>query len=333
MKKPMDPFAAYGRQQTFVFGECEACYVSMSSCVVLNGGQLNGAEARGPVLVQLFKVPHEDGTEAGRTCVKLIGKRETVFLLIGAWHEGSPVLKTVVLQVPEGAADPKEGSGGDVFWNGRTAARDTVIRYVRRATSPKDKVRWDVLTAGGKGKGEMLPPELAGKPRRPAAPRTPKPDVGAAAGAPTESDWTVIAARAFGPGYLVDGRFWVTADFSRVATRPEKAEADVEIWHMPLFTGLLLKVLLESRKPKGLTSTEIYSAAAILYKQEVEKAKSVGIVLPKNLPHPKPLGQFFRVTEGEHTCERGIFKAIRQSGHKPVSYVLSGKWSAPDQGE
>lgn len=333
MKKPVNPFAVYGRQQTFVFGECEACYVSMSSCVVVNGGQLNGAEARGPVVVQLFRVPASDAAEPVRTCVKLIGKRETVFLLTGAWHEGSPVLKTVVLPVPEGSADPKEGSGGHVFWNGRSPASDSVVRYVRRATSPKDKALRDLLTAGGRGTGERLPPGLAVKPGRPAAARPPKPAPEAAAGAPTESDWAVIAARAFGGGYLVDGCFWVTGDFTRVATRPVKAEADVDIWHMPLFTGLLLKVLLESRKPKGLTSSEIYAAAAILYKQEVEKAKSLGIVLPQDPPHQKALGQFFRVTEGGHTTERKIFRAIQQFGHKPVTYVLSGKWSAQDTGE
>ncbi len=329
MKKPMDPFAVYGRQQTFVFGECETCYVSMNSCVVVNGGQLNGAESRGPVVVQLYKVPHEEGTELGRTCVKLIGKKETVFLLIGAWHEGSPVLKTVVLPVEEGAEDIKEGAGGYVFWNGRAPAKDFVRRYARCATQKEDKALWAALSSGGRLRGK-LPAELCVKPRRrQAAVVAPQP---AAGGAPSESDWAVMAPRGFDGGYLVGGRFWVTRDFSRVITRPEKAGEKLDIWNMPVFTGMLLKALLESRNPKGLTSGEIYVKAIELFKLAAEKAKSEGRILPSP-PKFKPLGQFFRFREGDVTLERGIFRAIQQYGHKPVTYVLSGKWSAPDNGE
>ena len=324
MKKPMDPFAANGRQQMFVFGECDTSYVLMSSCVVVNGGQLNGGEVRGHVLVQRYKVSPENGAERDCMCVKLIGKKETVVLLLSIWHDGSPVPRAVILPCIEGQPAPKRGKGGYVFWSGRGPDQDPISRYLRRPTSANDKLLWTALHTGCK-QSRDLPAELFGA--------FDGPEVGGQEAGVTESaavspaDWPVVAARAFGPGFLIDDEFWITADFTRTITRPKKANEKLKIWHVPLFTGRLLKVLLDSRAPLGLSSREVYARAVVLYKQMAEQAKAEGRTLPE-APKFKPLGQFFRVTVNDNHVEHDLYEHIKKNGHKPMTYVLRGKWGA-----
>jgi len=327
LAKPTVPFAANGRQQTFVFGECDSCCVLMSSCVVVNGGQLNGAEARGHVLVQRFKTAPEGCPGRDSMCVKLIGRRETVFILLSYWHDGSPVPKTVILPCAEGRPAPKSGEGGYVFWGGSVPDQDPITRYLRRPTSANDRLLWNAVHTSRK-QSRNLPPELFGASDGPEAGGR---EAGAGKGdAVAESDWPVVAARAFGPGFLIGGDFWLTADFSRAVTRPEKPNEKLKIWLVPVFTGMLLKALLDSRAPAGLTSGEVYARAVILYKKAADQARTLGRALPDQ-PKEKPLGQFFRVTEGDRHVEHGVYLLIEKHGHKPTAYVLRGKWGAPDE--
>ena len=327
MKKPMDPFAANGRQQTFVFGECESCSVLMSSCVVVNGGPLNGGEVRGHVLVQRFKTSSDSGPERGCMCVKLIGKKETVFLLLRAWRDGSPVPKTVILPCAEGQPAPKRGEGGTVFWSGKGPDQDAISRYLRRPTSPNDKLLWNAVHTSSK-QSRNLPAELFGT--------ADEPEACAQAVRLTDNaavavrDWPMIAARVSKGGYLIGDDFWLTRDFSEVITRPEKPNEKLKIWHVPVFTGMLMKALLDSRATLGLTGKEIYKRALVLYKKRADQEKTAGRILP-DPPKDKPLGQFFRVMEGDHHVEHGVYHLIDKHGHKPTTYVLTGKWSAPEE--
>lgn len=118
--------------------------------------------------------------------------------------------------------------------------------------------------------------------------------------------------------YLVGGRFWVKGDFSQVLTHGRRND----LWDVPPFTRMILKVLLEQCRDVGMTSEIIYARA----RAEFEKCCPESAKRPPGMemiPKSASLVHFFRRQRNGKKLPHPLYSEIQVIGHKPATYLVN----------
>ena len=117
--------------------------------------------------------------------------------------------------------------------------------------------------------------------------------------------------------YLVGGRFWVKGDFSQVLTRGRRDD----LWDVPPFTRMILKVLLEQCGHVGQTSEIIYERARTEYEKICPESarRAHGMEM---IPKPASLVQFFRRQRNGKKQTHPLYGEIKIVGQKPATYSV-----------
>lgn len=117
--------------------------------------------------------------------------------------------------------------------------------------------------------------------------------------------------------YMVGGRFWIKSDFSQVLTRGRRDD----LWDVPPFTRMILKVLLEQCRQVGQTSEIIYERARLEYEricpESTRRAHGMEVI-----PKPASLVQFFRRQRKGKKQTHPLYGEIQIVGQKPATYSV-----------
>lgn len=295
-------------------GVCLGCSW-MTNDVVLGDGQDNGEQekmrAGSFAAFYYFTPPGPDGRSLLDLCVLLISEAVTIYLVLEGCPKCATVLREVSLPFFGGESVPQKGQGGAVFWLDNSMQ---AIKRFERLTPTQDdltKMRYARFLR------ELSKPMSAAS---------------AAAGRVAEHDYELQArlagvaqARAVesvpGPGYVVNGKFWIAADFTRIV----KLGGDCESWAVPTFTRMIVKVLVENKQPGGLTSGEIYdrARAAYVHKHPECLAERPGM---STIPKKASLVQFFRPAQCGVKRKHPLYDEIEICGRKQATYLLSSEW-------
>lgn len=121
--------------------------------------------------------------------------------------------------------------------------------------------------------------------------------------------------------YVVNGRFRIEGDFSKVTALSKKGSE----WIPPIFTQMILKVLVVKCNHSGLTSRDIYEFAKREYFEKYPNSRECA---RGQEPYPNfaSLVQFFRVQRKKRSKNtHHLYKELKLDGKKPTVYSFDGK--------
>jgi len=128
---------------------------------------------------------------------------------------------------------------------------------------------------------------------------------------------TPVLAKVF---YVVNGRFRIEGDFSKVTALQSKEP----VWGLQMFTRMIVKVLLLECNRGGLTSDMIYDRARAAF--EVEYPESLKCERGQSMiPQRTSLVQYLRVQRKGRKKPHPLYDELRISGQKPAVYTFDGK--------
>ena len=319
MKNRAPPLTESVRHQEFVYDDCDYCVTVLNKCLMVD--TKCGVEKRGPVVVEIYRIPLDAGCSPATVCVRVIDCKETVTLLLDQWPSGSFILMMLNLPLYLGDA-PASGEGGKVVWDVNDSGMQIISRYLRAPASKGDlQLRREELAKRDHSRSMRMPPALKARGSAPAGRSRAKP---ARPGSRKVKGWSRVSGLCLGKGYVVGDAFWVAAEGDRVV----QLDGKIAEWQPVLFTRMVLKAMLESKRPEGMTSEDIYDEAAKLYKLAAEDADKRGLRFP-DVPSRKSLGQFFRVKAGANAAHP-LLGAVVRSTDKQTRYLLKGTYVSSD---
>lgn len=265
--------------------------VWMNSSVLLSAQSLDGSvpDEGEQLAAYFFEGPPLPGSNGVSHCLKLVSSQETLFLVLAGEWRSFPKLKQVCLPYYCGDAVPMRGRGGSVLWD------DSVVQLILLFERMAPTTSEHSLVLHAEFMRDLMRP------------------MGSAYGAsgtaqPIEPD----------ASYVVNGNIWISGDFSCVREMTGRKAK----WPVPVFTRMILKVLIEGRQPGGLTSAMILERARAEYLKldpdEATREKS-----QSKIPSMKSLGQYFRPKLRGLRGYHPLYRALTIEGHKPATYKLS----------
>ena len=119
--------------------------------------------------------------------------------------------------------------------------------------------------------------------------------------------------------YVVGGKFRVEGEFSRVVTLGKRND----VWEVPPFIRMVLKVLLTDAREGGLTSEVIHETATKMYLEKYPEVKNNKGMKGSGVLARKALGQYFRYTDKNgNKIDHLLFQLVTKFGIKVPTYCL-----------